>query len=183
MELTARIVKEVIAHEAIVREAYKDSIGVWTWSVGLTDATGHKVFPRYKDKPATLERCLEIYIWALDNKYVPAVREVFTGHDLLEHEFGAALSFHYNTGGLRRATWVKEWKAGNFAEALRTCMNWRKPPEIIPRRVKERDLFFDGKWTTDGTVTEYPVKKPSYRPDFSKGFAINVDDILDKLLG
>lgn len=35
MEVTYRIALEVAYHEALVRRAYKDSVGVWTWSVGL----------------------------------------------------------------------------------------------------------------------------------------------------
>ena len=52
--ITVKIAQEIVSHEAIVREAYKDSVGVWTWSVGITNASGHKVFPRYKDNPQSL---------------------------------------------------------------------------------------------------------------------------------
>jgi len=37
------VAMEVASHEAIIRQAYKDSEGVWIWSVGLTSATGHVV--------------------------------------------------------------------------------------------------------------------------------------------
>ena len=181
--ITSNIAMEIVAHEAIVREAYRDSVGVWTWSVGITTSSGHDVFPRYKDNPQTLRRCLEVFEWVLRTNYAPAVNEAFSGHTLSENEFGAALSFHYNTGGIKRATWVNDWKAGDIADARKNFMNWKNPPEIIPRRRKERDLFFDGAWSNNGTATEYPVKKPSYSPDFKNGFKVDIKDVLDELLG
>ena len=74
--ITPRIAAELIAHEGIVREAYRDSVGVWTWSVGITDASGHRV-GRYRDHPQPLSRCLEIYLWVLQNRYLPAVLQAF----------------------------------------------------------------------------------------------------------
>lgn len=47
------------------------------------------------------------------------------------------------------------WKAGKVAEAKLAIMNWVKPPEIKGRREAERDLFFDGKWSNNGIMTEY----------------------------
>ena len=91
--LTARVALELLSHEAIVREAYQDSVGGWTWGVGVTEASGHAVCPRYVDKPQTLRWCLEMYVRLLRETYAPAVLEAFAGHALLEHQFGAALSF------------------------------------------------------------------------------------------
>ena len=53
--LTPRILGEILQHEGLAREAYRDSVGVWTWSVGITDASGHRV-ARYRDNPQPLER-------------------------------------------------------------------------------------------------------------------------------
>ena len=181
-KLTARVAEELIGHEAIVQEAYKDSVGVWTWSVGVTNASGHQVHPRYKDNPQTLDHCLEVYIWLLQNKYVPGVDKAFAGHPLTEAQFAAALSFHYNTGAIGKASWVTQWKAGNVAAAKASFMLYNKPPEIIKRRTKERDLFFNGTWSTDGKATVYPVKKPSYTPDWKGAKRVDVSAILKKLI-
>ncbi|NNE21274.1 MAG: hypothetical protein HKN11_01560 [Rhizobiales bacterium] len=180
--ITVRVAQEIVGHEAIVREAYRDSAGVWTWSVGITNSSGHRVYPRYKDNPQTLRRCLEVFVWVLRTRYLPAVLEVFDGIELSENEFGAALSFHYNTGGLRRAAWAKRWKAGLVDDARRAFMNWSKPPEIIGRRQNERDLFFDGRWSVDGQAIEYPVAKPSYRPQWSAGKKVEIRAVLEELL-
>jgi lysozyme len=172
MQVTYRIALEVASHEAIIRQAYKDSVGVWTWSVGLTSATGHDV-TRYIDKPAPLSKCLEVYVWALD-RYADAVREVFAGYDLTEAQFAAALSFHWNTGAIKRASWVKSFKAGDMAGAKARFMNWVTPKSITARRAAERDLFFSGKWNNDGTMTEYTRLTASHTPVWSSAKKINV---------
>lgn len=165
---------EIISHEGIVKEAYKDSVGVWTWGVGVTDASGHKV-QRYKDNPQTLEKVVAIFKWLLETKYLPAVLKAFEGHDLTEAQLTAALSFHYNTGAIARASWVKSFKEGQLTRARREFMNWRSPSEIIPRREKERDLFFNGIWSNDGHAVVYTrVRKPSYVPDWSSAKQVDL---------
>ena len=181
-KLTAKVAMELIAHEAIVQECYKDSVGVWTWSVGVTNASGHKIHPDYLDKPQPIRKCLEAYLDLLQKKYVPDVEAAFAGHPLTEAQFAAALSFHYNTGAIKKADWVKKWKAGDVAGARKDIMNWKKPPEIIPRREKERDLFFDGKWSSDGKATVWPVKKPGYKPHWGGGKRVDVSADLAALL-
>jgi len=178
MKITPRVAMEVAAHEGLVRQAYKDSVGVWTWSVGITSASGHSV-ERYIGKPQPLETCLSIWIWVLE-KYADDVRTVLPG--LSEAQFAAALSFHYNTGAISRAGWVKKWKAGDVAGARKSFMDWRKPPEIIPRRQKERDLFFSGMWSSDGTMTEYTRLTKNHTPVWSSAKKIDVSAALVRLL-
>lgn len=173
-DLTERGVLELISHEAIVQEAYKDSVGVWTWAIGVTNASGHEVYPRYKDNPQSLARCIEVSVWLMRTKYLPDVLKAFEGRALTEAQLTASLSFHYNTGAIGRADWVKSWKAGLTEIARAQIMNWKSPPEIVRRRAAERDLFFDGKWSGDGTATVYPVSKPSYSPAWSKAKKVDV---------
>ena len=179
--ITAKVAQEIISHEAILLEAYKDSVGIWTWSVGITNSSGHIVDPKYIDKPQSLERCIEVFEWVLREKYLPAVDQVFQGFNLSEEQFAAALSFHYNTGSIGKATWVKQWKEGKTEEAYKSIMDWNKPPEIIPRREKERELFFNGVWSSNGKATVYPVRKPSYSPDWSNGKTVNIATTLNGL--
>ena len=167
-ELTPRIALELIAHEGLVTEAYKDSVGVWTWSVGITDASGHKVFPRYKDKPQPLEHCIGVYLWLLREKYLPTVLTAFGPHDPTEAELGAALSFHWNTGAIGRANWINRFVAGDTAGARKAILDWARPASLLGRRKKEQALFFDGKWSQDGTTLVYRVAKPSYQPSGGK---------------
>lgn len=176
MTLTYRAALEIAAHEALVRQTYKDSVGVLTWCVGMTNATGHKV-ERYIRKPAPLQHCMNVFVWAL-RAYARQVDEAFAGHRLNEHQYAAALSFHWNTGAIKRAAWVQHWKAGRVAEARAAFMNWVTPKEITGRRQKERDLFFDGRWAGDGTMVEYTRVRPNMTPDWSSAKRVSVQEEL-----
>lgn len=175
-QISARGAAEIASHEGIVLEAYLDSKNVWTWGVGVTDASGHKV-SRYKDAPSTVARAIEVFEWLLDVRYVPDVLDAFKGRTLTEAQIAAATSFHYNTGAIERASWVGLWLAGKTADARESMLSWNKPPEVLPRRAREAALFFDGKWG-DGMANVYPVKKPSYKPDFAKAKRVNVLELL-----
>ena len=177
--LTSRIAGEILQHEGLAREAYRDSVGVWTWSVGITDASGHRV-ARYRDNPQPLERCLEVFLWLLTTRYLPAVNAAFGAFDPSEHQLAAALSFHYNTGAIARASWLKRFLDGDAEAARKAILDWRRPAEILPRRRRERDLFFDAKWSGDGRVAVCEVAKPGYRPVRPRRLA--VDEVLNGLL-
>lgn len=180
--LTLRIVLEILHHEGLIQEAYKDSKGVWTWSVGITNASGHQVYPRYLDNPQPIERCLEVYIWLLKKKYLPEVLRAFSGKTLTEAQLAAALSFHYNTGAIGEATWVKSWKLGLPKDAKEQFMRYNKPAEIVGRRRAERDLFFDNKWIGSGRVALYGIMRPSYSPRWKSAQRIDVTAIVSRLL-
>lgn len=180
-DVTVRIALELLEHEAIVPEAYKDSRGIWTWGVGVTNNSGHFV-DRYKDNPQTIKRCIEIFVWLMRERYLPGVLDAFRGHPLAEHELGAALSFHYNTGQIAAAEWVRLVKDGKRDAARDAFMNYSRPKEIIARRKAERDLFFDARWTSDGKVVVYDVGKPSYNPKWSSARLIDVRDALAEAL-
>jgi lysozyme len=179
--ITVRTALELVGHEAIVREAYLDSEGIWTWGVGVTSRSGHRV-ERYKDDPQSVQRCLEVYIWLLQTRYLPDVDDAFDGSPLTEAQRAAALSFHYNTGAIARASWVASVKAGRTAEARAQIMEWRKPAAIIERREKERDLFFDGRWSSDGRATIYEVSKPSYSPRWGSAKRVDIRPEIAALL-
>lgn len=176
--VTERIQLEILEHEGIVLEAYKDSVGVWTWGCGVTSKSGHSV-ERYKDNPATVLRCLEVYEWLLRTTYLPDVLKAFGDTPLSEAQLGGALSFHWNTGAILSADWVKKFKAGDADGAYAAMLNWNKPKEIIPRRKLERALFFNGQWSSDGVVNVYTrVKKPSYTPDWGSAQPTDVRGVL-----
>jgi GH24 family phage-related lysozyme (muramidase) len=180
--LSVKVVTELMHHEAIIQELYKDSVGVETWSAGLTAKSGINI-RKYKDNPAPMQECIDAVIERLRAVYVPDVLAAFTGKNLTETQFAAALSFHYNTGAIRRADWVKLWLAGDTNAAFISFMNWKSPPEIKERREHERDLFFRGAWRQDGNTTVYLVNKPSYSPKWSSARRVNVSAEIKKALG
>jgi GH24 family phage-related lysozyme (muramidase) len=180
--LDKRTVLEIIQHEAIIRQAYRDQKGIWTWGVGVTNASGHNV-ERYIDKPQKMEHVLNVYIWLLETHYLPDVLEAFAGYNLKQHELAAALSFHWNTGAIKKAMWVKQIKAGNRQAAYSSFMNYQKPVSIKPRREAERNLFFNGIWSNkDGMVTEYTQVTAKHTPDWKSGRKVNVAPILDQIM-
>lgn len=176
--VTYNVALEVASHEAVIRQTYKDSVGKNTWSVGMTSATGHNV-DRYIGKPQSIQHCMNLYVWALE-KYALSVNQVFDGYTLTEAQFAAALSFHWNTGAIKKASWVKKWKTGDFAGAREAFMRYNKPKEIIGRRKKERDLFFEGKWSNNGTMAEYTKLTSKMTPVWSSRKTINVSKELGK---
>lgn len=182
IKITAQMAAEIVGHEAIVLEAYRDSEGVWTWGIGVTDASGHSVM-RYKDNPQTIEKVLQIYIWLLETNYAPDVRREFAGCMMTEAEFTAALSFHYNTGAILRTEWTDLAKEGK-RKAARDFLesHYLNGGDLLERRKDEAALFFDGKWSNDGKTTVWPVKKPSYRPDWGNGKRIDILTPLKALL-
>ena len=60
-------------------------------------------------------------------------------------------SFHYNTGAIGKASFVKKLNAGDGSGAAAGMMAWSKPASIIDRRKAEQKLFAKGIYPT-GTV-------------------------------
>ena len=181
MEITTDMAMTVLQKEAIVRQAYKDSVGVWTWSGGVTSKSGHRV-ERYIGKPQPMERCLEVYLWLLQ-QYLDDVAEAFKGHDLTIEQQTAALSFNWNTRAIKRASWVKHFRAGRLDQAEKSIMSWRKPPEIISRREYERDLFFrDAKLHKGNTCLEITKLNSKSQPIWSSGKQVEVRSMINRIL-
>ncbi len=167
IEIDARTALEIGHHEAILLQAYKDSRKVWTWSVGITSASGHNV-ERYIDRPSTLDEALAVWVWLMQTKYAPDVLKAFEGYELTREQFTAALSFHWNTG--------------KIAEARDAFMWYNQPKEIIPRRKAEAALFFDGVWSGDGKISLIQKVNTKYQPVWSSTKKIDITEQLTKLL-
>jgi GH24 family phage-related lysozyme (muramidase) len=180
--LTVNQVLELAHYEAIVREWYLDSENIGTWAIGVTNRSGHNV-DRYKDNPQTLERCIEVSVWLMQTRYLPDVLAEFAGHAMTEAQIAAALSFHYNTGAIKTTSWVDLWLAGRLDESRRFLeSHYLNGGDLTARRKAEAALFFDGVWANDGTTTVWPVKKPSYKPDWAHGSKVNIRPIVEAVL-
>lgn len=131
------------AHEGIVLTPYKDSVGVWTIGIGHTKSAGN---PDPAKFTGTLTVSEAFGLLRHDiMRYEREVDEAVTA-PLKQHEFDALVSFHYNTGAIKKASFVKKLNAGDRPGAIAGMMDWRKPKEIIPRRTAERDLFRSGRY-------------------------------------
>lgn len=165
MKTSPQGLAEIAAHEGIVTSRYKDSVGVWTVGIGHTVSAGHPD-PRVLHRDLSLKEIMEVFARDIA-KFEARVNKAFTQR-LTQSQFDAAVSFDFNTGAIHRASWVKQFNAGQIKRARKSFMNWRKPIEIIPRRQKECDLFFDGRYSGNGMVNVYPAAT-SGRVVWSKG--------------
>jgi lysozyme len=154
MKVSDQGIAELISHEALVTSPYRDSVGVWTIGVGHTAGAG-KPYPASmeKGKALPLNELAELFRRDLA-KYEGGVLKVVKV-PLRQHEFDALVSFHFNTGAIATASFVKKLNAGDRKGAAEGMMAWNKPPEILGRRRKEMRLFRDGKYSNDGKCTVY----------------------------
>lgn len=178
--LTVRAATEIVGHESIVQECYKDSKGIWTWGIGVTEASGYKIMG-FKDNPQTIEKCIEVYIDRLRKVYIPGVLKAFAGFPLTEAQFAAALSFNYNTGAIEHTDWVKLLRAGQRT-AARKFLETHYLSGGVDRREAEAALFFDGTWGGNGMVTVWPVKKPSYSPNWAHPQRVDIRQAVGEAL-
>lgn len=163
MQLTPNIVAYIAHEEGLVPEAYKDSLGIWTWALGVATTSGVDV-TIYKDNPQPLDVCLRASITMMGQKYLPAVAAAFAGQSLTEAQIAAALSFHWNTGAIGKAHWVQEFCAGNAAGAEADILQWSSHGLLTARRTREQQLFFHGVWPNPMLAPVYGVAKPAYTP-------------------
>lgn len=138
----------IVAHEGVVPAPYFDSVGVPTFGIGHTASAGPPdPEGMARGMPLDLDEALT-YAFEVFRRDLPrfeaGVNRVLNGRTVPQHEYDAAVSFHFNTGAIAHAEWVKEWLAGRKDAAAAKIMNWRKPASIIERREAERDLFLRG---------------------------------------
>jgi len=165
---------EIASHEGIVTSKYLDSVGVWTIGIGHTAGAGA---PNPANVTGELSIAEIMDIFAADiAKFEKRVNRAFTV-PLKQHQFDAAVSFDYNTGSVTSAAWVKQYNAGNVSAARKSIMNWKKPPEIIPRRKKEQALFFDGVYSANGYANMYPARNGKVQ--WGEAQRVNVASLMD----
>ena len=107
MQMTERGLLALAGHEGVVPAPYRDSTGTWTFGIGHTAAAGPPdpaEMPR--GMPADLDAgIVEAFrVFRADlARYEAEVLAAVTV-PLAPHEFDALVSFHYNTGGIARAS-------------------------------------------------------------------------------
>ena len=146
-------------HEGIVPAPYKDSVGVWTYGIGHTLGAGYPDPAKMKrGMPTNLDAALrDVFdLFRRDvAKYEAAVNRAVKV-PVTQAQFDALVSFHYNTGAIGRASFVKKLNAGDEVGAAAGMMAWSKPASIIERRKAEQTLFARGIYPT-GTATVWKV--------------------------
>lgn len=138
------------AEEGVVLRAYRCPAGVWTIGAGLTAASG-VVTPR-AGMVITPDEASALLARALEKNYEPAVDRAMWPGRPVQHEFDAGVMFHFNTGAIGRASWVRAWIRDNADAARRGLMAWNKGggkvlPGLVKRRAREADLLLKGVYT------------------------------------
>lgn len=150
MKTSQRGIEDLVLSEGVVTKAYRDSVGVWTIGVGHAATSGRPPVPK-AGMTITRQRAFEILADDLSELYERDVNRMLG--TVPQHVFDGAVSFHFNTGAIKRASWVGKYKAGDMAGARKAFMSWNKPPEIIGRRKREAELIFEGKYRGGGSVS------------------------------
>jgi lysozyme len=175
--MSLRGLMELAGHEAIVPQPYFDGGGVLTWGLGHTAGAGSPLptsFPM--GTPSPIADVLKVFRTDLAH-YEAQVRAAFT-RPLTDTEFDAALSFHFNTGAIGYATWVKKFNAGDRAGAVAAIMSWTTPASIKGRRKKEQLLFDKGIYSNGERANVYSTDGRGHIV-WSSGKSIDLRPILD----
>lgn len=177
MQVSKRGLVEIASHEGIVPMPYFDSVGVATIGIGHAEVSGRPPNPRH------MERGVEISMDEVFEMFKDDISSFARGVDravkvpVSQSEFDALVSFHYNTGGIARATITKRLNNGDRKGAADAFMMWRRPPEIIGRRRKEQTLFRTGSYSSGGWASVFKATN-SGRVIWSSGKRVNVAALL-----
>jgi lysozyme len=79
-------------------------------------------------------------------RYADEVSKAIKRAPTAQHQFDALVSFHYNTGAIRRATLTRRHLAGDYAAARLEFAKWiyndgRKMAGLVRRRAAEANLY------------------------------------------
>lgn len=138
-EMTEQGIQVLVDREGLRTKAYYDSVGVLTIGVGHTSAAG----PPKVVEGMTITEEEAFAIFDTDNDYFEKVVIDTVTVDLTDWEFDALVSFVFNIGETqwRSSTMLKKLNEGDKAGAFEQFKQWKKPPEIIPRRRGEAACF------------------------------------------
>lgn len=182
MKLTPKIVALLGTEEGLTLEAYLDPKN-WTYGMGIAATSGANIL-QYKDRPTTVDAALRASVAWIETRFMPAVLKAFAGHDLTEEQLAAALSFHWNTGAILTAQWVKDFQASKPTTAQHDLENnYLQGGLLAARRKREAALFFDGTWPADFRVPVWGVRKPSYLRSIKPQTVADVIPILQQIMG
>jgi lysozyme len=164
MKLSREGAMELIGHEGIVLTRYLDSVGVWTLGLGHTRHAGPPD-PETFLGTLTLKESFDLFERDV-KRYVDDVNRAVKVK-VTQGQFDAMVSFHFNTGAIGRASFVRALNAGDVSKAAQGIMAWVKPVEVTSRRQKEQRLFLTGKYSNGGMANIYPASA-SGRVNFGK---------------
>jgi len=134
MKLSKEGATKLVVREGKRNKAYKDTKGIWTIGVGHTGP--EVVAGLVWSEDQIIDAFLKDVAWA--EKAVSGVKAPLT-----TNQFDALVSFVFNVGASQfaRSTMKKMLDVGNYEGAARQFDRWNIPPEIIGRRMSEKQQF------------------------------------------
>jgi GH24 family phage-related lysozyme (muramidase) len=135
---------DLIKHfESLFLKAYQDPVGVWTIGWGHTGLK-HKDGTVHKGRTITeseAEELLKHDLRSFADRVTKLVKVKVT-----DDQFGALVSFDFNTGSLHKSTLLKKLNAGDYDGAADEFLKWNKAGGqvlrgLTRRRKSERNLF------------------------------------------
>lgn len=123
--------------------AYKDPVGVWTIGYGHTGLK-HQDGTVYSGRTITEQQAEDLLRYDL-GEFANRVKSLVKV-PLGDNQFGALVSFDFNTGGLHKSTLLKILNAGDYSGAANELLKWNKAggtalAGLTRRRKSERRLF------------------------------------------
>lgn len=153
--LTRKGRRFIKVQEGVRRYAYNDSRNNATFGIGHLIHLGPvNAEDRRKWGTPANPKSMAFVWWVFRKdvrKYERAVREA-VGRRLLPHRFDACVSLCLNigTGGFASSTVARELREqrGDYVrDAANAFLLWDNPPELRPRRERERRLFLYGHYS------------------------------------
>lgn len=126
-------------------EAYPDpATGGAPWTIGW-GATGPGIGPDTVWTRAECDARLEADLV----RYAAEVEQALAGAPTSQAQFDGLVSFHYNTGAIRRATLTRLHREGQYAAAAREFARWNRAGGrvlrgLVRRRAAEAELYRGG---------------------------------------
>lgn len=166
MQTSPKGIAALEEEEGVVLKAYLCPAHHWTIGAGLTAASG--VVKPKAGMVITKDAATYLLSKALRQNYEPTVEiamSVVSGSKVTrpkQHEFDAGVSFHFNTGAIKRASWVKKWLADAARRDVRAALLlWTKGggkvlPGLVKRRERESAMLLDGVYPFVAPVAAQP---------------------------
>lgn len=160
MEMTEQGLACNRAFEGRALKAYRCPAGIWTIGYGTTNADtwavaylGRKIGPGLTITEAQADYMMRE---SMKRRYGPAVASAMVNPK--PNEFDAGCLFHWNTGAIKKANWVKAWRTHSTAKQIRAgFMAWSKGggrvlTGLVRRRRREADILLLGEYGPEGKV-------------------------------
>lgn len=136
--------------------AYKDSVGVWTIGYGITNYDKGIGFKVEAGVTITADQAESLLVVSLQNNYEPACRKVAGGILTTKQQYlDSGVDFHFNCGGITKATWPAAIARGDMGAAETSMLSWNKAggrvlSGLTRRRKRDWAIIASGDYGPEG---------------------------------